>query len=100
MVAITKLCVRVMVPKIMPLPVLVVVMVMVFAPVSSVPKVISNVGTETLLLSVMVFTDAVLFIVKILKVVAPVMVLFDAPLNCTVLVPAVNVPLLIQSPYT
>ena len=46
----------------------------------------------------MLLDAAFLFTVRVLNVVAPVMVLLVPPTNCTVLVLAVNVPLLIQFP--
>ena len=85
---------------IIPFPVLVVVMVTVFAPVSSVPRVMFSVATETLLNKVMVTVDEELFMVSILNVVAPLMVAFWVPKSSTVPDPAVKLPLLTQLLYT
>lgn len=95
-----KLCVRVIVPRMMPFPVRVEVIVTALLPVCIVPVVIFNVATLTLLLSVTVLVDEFLLIVNVLNVVAPVIVASLEPVNWTVLVPAVNVPLLIQFPFT
>lgn len=80
----------------MPFPVLVVVMVRVFVPVSIVPWVMFTVATETLLNKFSATVAAELLTVNILKVVAPLMAELWLPRNCTVPVPAVKLPLLVQ----
>ena len=96
---VVKVWVRCIYPSIMPAPVLVVVMVNVLVPVVTLPSVILMVATETLLCTSTTLVPAVLLILIILKVVAPVTVASLGPLNSTVLVPAVNVPLFIQLPF-
>ena len=87
-----------MLPRRIPLPVLVVVMVRVLAEVLSVPAVMFIVPTETLFASVTVFVEEDLFTVMVAKVVAPVIVASVLPVKEMVLVPPVNVPLLTQFP--
>lgn len=81
-----------------PAPVRVPVMVTVLLPVVINPVVMVSVVVETLLANVMPVADVDLFTSKILKVVAPVRIELTAPRSCTVLVPAVNVPELVQLP--
>ena len=78
------------------MPVLVFVIVKVLAPVSTIPFVRAIVAVFTLLAKVSVAAAFDLFKVMALKVVAPVILVFAAPVKATVLVPEVNVPLLIQ----
>lgn|SRR6185312_377137 len=85
-----------MVPIIMPFPVRVLVMVILFEPVSILPLVMLRIGTEILFNKVTVEVAADLFIVRILKVVTPPMVELLLPVNWTVLVEGVNVPLFTQ----
>ena len=78
------------------MPVLVVVIVNVFAPVFIIPLVILIVGTEILFCNVTTVVDALLFTVKTLNVVAPEIYVLDAPASVIVLVAGVNVPPFIQ----
>lgn len=71
------------------MPVLVVVMVNVLAPVNRVPDVIFTVAAVMSFTSDKLLVEADLFTVRILKVVAPVIVALLAPVNCTVPVEAV-----------
>lgn len=88
--------VRVIVPRMIPFPVRDEVIVTALLPVCNSPVVIFSVETLTLLLSVTVFVEALLLMVKVENVVAPAMVTLVLPRNWIVLVPAVNVPLFVQ----
>lgn len=85
------------VPSIMPLPLRVVVMVSVLFPVFKLPAVIIMVDTLILFSNV---TDEVadLLTVILLNVDTPEIEAFGAPVNWTILVPALKVPLLFQLP--
>ena len=85
-------------PRIMPLPVLVSVMVSVLVPVEMIPLVIFTMAAEILLCNTVVVVELLVLLVRILNVVAPLIV-EASPKNCTVLVPGINVPLLVQLPY-
>lgn len=74
-------------------------MVMVLVPVCINPVVMLSVGTLILLLSWTMIDEDVLLSVSILKVVTPVMDDALLPVSVTVLVPAVNVPELVQLPF-
>ena len=73
-------------------------MVIVLLPVYIVPVVMVRVAVLTLLFSVKLFDELVLFKVNILNVVAPVICASAAPVNCTVLVDAVKLPVLLKLP--
>ena len=74
-------CTRFMIPRIVPLPSRVVVMVSVLLPVFIKPLVIFTVAALMLLFSVSTFTNADLFTVSVLKVVAPVIFTSELPAN-------------------
>src|SRR5262249_2518794 len=93
-------CVLVIVPMMMPLPERVEVIVRVLLPVSILPLVIVTDVADTLLLRTRMFEEELLFTVNPLNVVAPETEASSTPMNCTVLVPGVNVPLLIQLPLS
>jgi hypothetical protein len=76
------------------------VIVNVFEPVSITPFSIFTVAALTLLCKINCVLAPVVLLLRILKVVAPVRYAVADPMNCTVLEPAVNVPLFVQLPYT
>jgi len=80
LVAVAKAWVLVMVPMIIPFPVLVAVIVIVFAPVSIFPCVMATFTAATLLASVRTLADP-LFTVRLLNVVAPVSEVSVLPTN-------------------
>ena len=87
-----KSCVRVIVPRIIPLPVRVVVIVTLFKPVNILPVVMFTVAAVILLDKVTVLVDVVLLTLSILKVVSPEIVVLLLPVNCTVPVDGVKLP--------
>lgn len=87
-----------MLPKIMPLPLRVFVIVSVLMPVCKVPLVILITGTEILFKRVTTLTDELLLIVRILKVLVPLMFEFADPKKLIVLEPGVKVPVFTQFP--
>ena len=93
---VAKLCSLLIFPNISPLPVLVFVIVKVLVPVNTIPVVRAIVAVLTSFDKVSVAATFDLFKVMALNVVAPVILVFAAPVKATVLVPAVNVPLLTQ----
>lgn len=93
-----KAWVRCMLPKIMPLPLRVFVIVSVLMPVCKVPLVILITGTEILFKRVTTLTDELLLIVRILKVLVPLIFEFDDPERLMVLASGVKVPEFIQFP--
>lgn len=93
---VVKEWVRVMVPKIIPLPERVVVMIILFAPVNILPVVMFKVAAVASFNNVTVLVATDLFRVNTLKVVAPVIVALLAPVNCTVPDEGVKVPLFTQ----
>ena len=75
-------------------------MVIVLAPVNNCPVVIFTVGALTLLCKVTLVADDALFMVRILKVVAPEIEDAVLPVKEIVLVPGVKLPLLVQLPLS
>ena len=86
-----------MFPRISPSPVRVVVIVIVFVPVRSVPNIMFTVDADILLCGIMSVAVLALLTVRILNVVAPLIVVFRLPRNWIVLEPAVKLPELSQS---
>ena len=84
-------------PIIIPFPVRVAVIVIVLEPVSIVPSVMAKLSADILLFNVTLLATPLL-IVRLLKVVAPVMVTSLLPVNENVDVFAANVPLFVQLP--
>lgn len=93
-----KPCVRRMLPRMIPLPVRVVVMVSMLLPVFMKPVVMLMVATLTLLSRSARRLPDDLLRVMILKVVAPVIVVLVLPENTMVLEDAVKLPAIIQLP--
>jgi len=87
-----------MLPNITPFPVRVVVIVTVLLPVLMVPVVMFSVPTLTLLSKPSSRLEEDLFSVRLAKVVAPLIVVFNVPVNAMVPEEAVKVPLLVQLP--
>ena len=63
-----------------------------------IPFVMFTVPADTFALRINSVLAPVVLLVRMLKVVAPLIYEVAVPRNCTVLVPAVNVPLLFQLP--
>lgn len=95
-VPVANVCVRVMVPKMIPLPVRVEVMVILFEPVSILPVVMFTVAAVISFDNVTVMVDVDLLMLRILNVVTPVIAALVVPVNCIVLVAGVKVPLFTQ----
>ena len=93
-----KTCVLVIVPRIIPFPVLVLVMVTPLELVPIDPAAMERLTTWILLPRATFVVEELLFIVKLLKLVVPETVEFDGPAKTISDVVGVNVPLFIQLP--